>query len=441
MTKHSRLSKWKETNEDEIYLFLAVTFLIARNPKLSLSDCWSRDCLLNTPIFSDTISRDRYLLLLRLLHFCDNEQQEPGDRLFKLDAVLSELRMCFRENFIPFRNLCIDETMIPFKGRLSFRQFVKGKKHKFGVKLFVLADTETDYILNFIVYTGSSTKLPVFYDELGVSGNCVVNLIERYLKKGHCLFTDNWYTSPRLARFLHENQTNCCGTVRNNRKEMPKFTKNLKRGERRCMSTDKIMVLQWRDKRIVHMLTTFHEDTVVTTAKTNRETGESIVKPLCIDQYNKNMGTIDKVDMLLSPVNCLHKSVKWYKKVFFFLMDYALLNAYSMWKVYTGEQIPLAKFQLELIRQMIEKYKKKNSNSRGGRPSSGDVPNRLIDRHFPSLVPGSSGRRNRQRVCYVCAHTQRKATKRVDSRYQCEDCNVGLCIPDCFRIFHTVKHF
>lgn len=129
LKERSRLNNWKDTDKDEIYLFLAVTFLIARNQKLSLNECWSKDVLLNTPIFSNTMLRDRYLLLLRLLHFCDNTQQEEGDRLYKLDAILNDLKHCFRENFLPFQNLCIDESMVPFTSRLSFKQYIKGKRH------------------------------------------------------------------------------------------------------------------------------------------------------------------------------------------------------------------------------------------------------------------------------------------------------------------------
>ncbi len=34
----------------------------------------------------------------------------------------------------------IDEAMIPFKGRLRFKQYMKDKPTKWGIKVFVLAD-------------------------------------------------------------------------------------------------------------------------------------------------------------------------------------------------------------------------------------------------------------------------------------------------------------
>lgn len=34
-----------------------------------------------------------------------------------------------------------------------------------------------------------------------------------------------------------------------------------------------------------------------------------------------------------------------------------------------------------------------------------------------------------------------KIEKRKDSTYWCPDCKVGLCIKDCFEIYHTQLHY
>lgn len=52
-----------------------------------------------------------------------------------------------------------------------------------------------------------------------------------YLKKGHKLFIDNWYTSPSLAMFLYKKKINVTRTVRKNRKGMPKLTSKLEVGQ------------------------------------------------------------------------------------------------------------------------------------------------------------------------------------------------------------------
>ena len=41
-------------------------------------------------------------------------------------------------------------------------------------------------------------------------------LIQPFLRKGHTLYTDNYYTSPSLEKILLENKTHLCGTICSN---------------------------------------------------------------------------------------------------------------------------------------------------------------------------------------------------------------------------------
>jgi len=156
ISEHSRMVYWKDTNMEELYIFLGVTILMARNKKLEMHEYWSTNELLRQDIFGKCMSRDRYLLLLRCIHFRDNSQQIKGDRLYKIKMVLTEVRKNFKDAMIPFSNLAIDESLLLWKGRLSFKQYIKSKRHRFGIKLYVICDCETDFILNFIVYTGAT---------------------------------------------------------------------------------------------------------------------------------------------------------------------------------------------------------------------------------------------------------------------------------------------
>jgi len=206
--EHSRSKAWNDVNIGELYVFIATTLLMARNKKLDMKDNWSNDPLLHTPIFGKIMSRDRYLLILKMIHFCNNENQVSGNRLFKLDMVLDEVKANFKAAMVPFQNLVIDKSLVLWKGRLSFKQFIKSKRHRFGIKFFVLCDVETDYILDFIIYTGAETRLKPYDKNIGVSGGVVKTLIAPYLNKGYNLYTDNWYTSPILSQYLLKKKNN-----------------------------------------------------------------------------------------------------------------------------------------------------------------------------------------------------------------------------------------
>lgn len=78
---------------------------------------------------------------------------------------------------------------------------------------------------------------------------------------------------------------------------MPKFPKKLKKHEKVSQFKDVTLVLKWNDRKYVHMITTLHKDEMIMTQteKKDRETGELILKPACIIDYNRFMGTIDNV--------------------------------------------------------------------------------------------------------------------------------------------------
>lgn len=137
-----------------------------------------------------------------------------------------------------------------WKGRLAFRQFIPSKRHRFGIKFFVLCDVLTGYVEDMIIYTGSSTDIQ-HYPGLGISGSVVMTLLAPYLSKCHVLYVDNWYSSPILFQHLLSLGTGACGTVRGHRKGMPKFT-------------------------------TVHPTGMAATGKLDHLTGQPMMKPACV---------------------------------------------------------------------------------------------------------------------------------------------------------------
>jgi len=73
-------------------------------------------------------------------HFADNEQAPPAgiDRMYKICDFINLLVMKFASARTPGEKLAVDETMIPFTGRLKFRQYIPGKAHRYGIKVLEL---------------------------------------------------------------------------------------------------------------------------------------------------------------------------------------------------------------------------------------------------------------------------------------------------------------
>ncbi|XP_033359529.1 piggyBac transposable element-derived protein 4-like [Bombus vosnesenskii] len=433
---NSRLNNWQNASVCEMYGFFCTTMLMSRVRKLSLREYWSTDEMLKTSIFRKIIARDRYMLLLQMLNFNDHNVIND-DPIIKIRPVVDKLKKSFSQSFTPYENLCIDESLVPYKGRCYFKQFIPSKRSRFGIKIFVLCDCRTNYVLDFIIYTGKKTEISQSTSTIGISGNVVMTLLQPYFEKGHTLITDNWYTSPRLYTLLHEHKTNAFGTVRKNRSEMPRMEESLKKGEICYRSTNNLLAMKWRDKKDVWMLSTVHAARLIETEKRNYRTGLKKTKPSCIADYNSYMGAVDKVDMVLSTLNSTRKTIKWYKKLFFRLLDLAIYNAYILYKNSTGTKQKFNEFHSALVKDTLRKYPQSRSVVGGGKKDSKDIPFRLTERHFLSKCSNQTDKAQlARRKCVVCA----KHKKRSDTRYECRKCDVGLCI-DCFETYHTQMNF
>ena len=65
------------------------------------------------------------------------------------------------------------------------------KPTKFGIKVWVLAEAKTGYVLSLQVYTGAENG-----PEKDLGKRVVMNLMHSYQGKNHLLYIDSFYTSP-----------------------------------------------------------------------------------------------------------------------------------------------------------------------------------------------------------------------------------------------------
>lgn len=88
------------------------------------------------------MSRDRFFQLRNNLH-CINNLDVPNtcnDKLHKVRPLFEAIRQrCLALELE--ENLCVDEQMVPFRGHLSIKQYMKGKPTPWGSKfLFCVAN-------------------------------------------------------------------------------------------------------------------------------------------------------------------------------------------------------------------------------------------------------------------------------------------------------------
>jgi len=188
------------------------------------------------------MSRHRFEEILRTLHLADNRFPSRDDRFWKFGNFYSRLIEKFQNSINPGKFLSVDEILVGFKGRLSFKQYIPSKRCRFGAKFFVLVDHHTDFVLKIIAYQGKDTKYAIQPAELGSGGAAAFSLIHEYFGRHHVLVTDSWFSSHNLAMQLFKHKTYLLGTVTKRRKNMPQMCTKLKKGDVETFCTDQILV-------------------------------------------------------------------------------------------------------------------------------------------------------------------------------------------------------
>ncbi|XP_060801122.1 piggyBac transposable element-derived protein 4-like [Amyelois transitella] len=262
--------------------------------------------------------------------------------------------------------------------------------------------------------------------------NVVMSLCEDLLNKGHTLFTDNWYTSVDLARKLIDKETHLVGTIRKNRRQLPKdvVTAKLRKGEfAAAESFDGITMMKWKDKRDVYVLSTKHS---IQFQDVNKR-GKIVSKPKIVVDYNQAKGAVDLADQLAAYSTPLRKSLKWHKKLAInLLLNTRLVNTHILYQKVTNKKIPISDFRKGIVEPFCtQTHVQKIEDVRPKR-----LKHKLVKKEGKSSVV----RRSRSQ-CYknIVQSEGRKQAKNKVKKVQtfCNDCpnKPFLCL-DCFNKAH-----
>ena len=201
---------------------------------------------------------------------------------------------------------------------------------------------------------------------------------------GHKLYMDNFFSSPDLFDDLAQKQISCCGTVRLYRKGMPKDLKpktlRMKHGDIRVRTRGDLTAVVWKDKRDVCLLTNIHDP-----PKEGNYCDEhgNAIKPAIVADYNLHMGHLDNADRMADSYTASHPTWKWKKKLFFHLLDLAIVNSYILLSSCGGKKILHSDFRLTLIREKLAQsgHEPRPSMSVGRPAAASNNTGRLDTRH------------------------------------------------------------
>ena len=209
LTPRSLYRNWKPVTVEEMKGFIGIILNMGIVQLTNLKDYWSTDDTTNFPFFRSVFSQDRFFQIFGMLHVGDPDSTTKRD---KIQSFLDRLCSVFKNAYTPSQEIAVDESVVSFKGRVSFHQYLKGKPHPSGIKAFVLSDSKTGYLQRVCVYYGKETQLVDNDHPHTHTVRVVETLVEPFHNKGYDLYVDRFYNSPLLATELKKVSITITGT-------------------------------------------------------------------------------------------------------------------------------------------------------------------------------------------------------------------------------------
>ena len=274
--------QWDPIDMIELKAFVGILYLlgVSKGNHENIRNLWS-DGPMARPVFKATMSVNRFEIIrchLRFDSIDTRQERRARDKFAPFREIWNFFESKCRENYKPSAEVCIDEQLIPFRGRCPFRQYMPSKPDKYGMKLFLLVDCNTGY-----VYTGQPYVGKIGNEiTRGLAAKVVKSLAETLHHAGRNITADNYFTDFALASELLLKKTTYVGTLRKNKSDIPpEFQANKRRPVGSTLfgfdkDTTLVSYVPKKSKSVLLVSTMHHDD------KIDEQTG----KPDIILCYN-----------------------------------------------------------------------------------------------------------------------------------------------------------
>ena len=455
-------NKPESIKKEDIQKFLGICVFTSVSYCTNVRDYWAD--VTGSTFVKEVMAVNSFEKLRANLHFNNNETQVPADqpgfdKLHKIRPIINRLQEKFL--LVPIEeSLSVDEQICATKLRHHLKQYMANKPHKWGFKLFFLCGV-SGYAYAFEVYTGQENnpnERPRNEPDFGASSNVVVRLARNVPNfKHHKIYFDNYFTSLPLLVYLHNRGIFSLGTVRRNRIPNCKLpTDQQLKKEPRGKSVEfvgnvdgvDVACLSWKDNKTVNLMSTFsgqQPETTVRRFDQKNKVYKEVKCPEIITIYNKHMGGVDLFNSHIGRHKIKMRSKKWYFRLFYHLVDVAIVNAWLLYKRVCLEKnikpVNQKSFRIEVAQTLCTIGR--NSIKRG-RPSSSDIQGALEvkkRRNPATVVPPVDVRKDAidHWPEWVGRGRCKNPTCKNLTFVSCVKCKLHLCFNQksyCFRIFH-----
>ena len=154
--RQKKRSKWVDVTTDEVWTFFGIIITIGIHRLPRITDYWSGDSLLGVPAVQQAMSLNRFWDAWSNIHVVDNDtlhgKVHASD---KIKPVIDTLSETFLKHYSPGQEICVDETMVKYKGRCKGKVRMPKKPVKIGYKIWCCSCCCCGYLCTFQVYKGT----------------------------------------------------------------------------------------------------------------------------------------------------------------------------------------------------------------------------------------------------------------------------------------------
>ena len=187
--------------------------------------------MIGHPVFSATMSANRFCFLNRHFSMDDAETREERWQTDRL-AACRDIHEEWNDNCSAALQaddfMAIDECLYACRNQISIKQYNPNKPAKYGLLIKELNSVRVPYTHRSEVYAGKPVSEGPYY--LKSVEELTLRLVDKYSEfcevQGRNITVDNLYTSISLAKKLLERGITVVGTLRSNRKGIPKEVKD-----------------------------------------------------------------------------------------------------------------------------------------------------------------------------------------------------------------------
>jgi len=308
-----------------------------------------------------TMSESRFNFLINCLRFDDRNtrpQRKEETKLAPISIIWNILLNNCRNNYKPGSYVTIDEQLVGFRGRCPFRMYIPSKPTRYGIKIVMMCDNSSKYVIDAIPYLGKGT-VP---NGLVAADFFVKQLVASIKGSNRNVTMDNWFCSiPLVLSLLKEEKLTVIGTIKKNKREFPIEFTDLKFQKRKPQSSfflfhEDMTVVSYKpnQNKLVALISSAHQDSSL---------DKNTKKPEVIMNYNSTKGGVDSFDQMTHNMNCSRKTKRWPLCFFYNMLNIANVNAYviylhNFYKKNKDNQKPLSRlhFMLGLHKQLTEEW-------------------------------------------------------------------------------------